>query len=109
MSKVSKAAVYCGEIRFKQMEGLDATTYYLLKETVTRIKDVLRNTFPKVEITIMVLAIMTIIWSPVIYFLFKWSIKHRNNLMKKKERKGIRKYNSRTANAHSSITSNELE
>ena len=68
MSKVSKAAVYRGGIGFKQMEGLDATTYYLLKKTVTRIEDVLRNTVPKVEITIMVLAIMTIIWSPVIYF-----------------------------------------
>lgn len=95
VSKVSNAAVYRGEIGFKQTKGLDATTYYLPKEeTVTRIEEVLRSTFPKVEITVIVLAFTIIIWGPVIYFLFKWSIRHWKNPMKKRECKGVRRCNS---------------
>jgi len=69
VSKVSKAAVYRGEIGFKQTEGLDATTYYLPKEeTVMRIEDLLRSTYPKVEIAVMVLAFTIIIWGSTIFF-----------------------------------------
>jgi len=51
VSKVSEAAVKRGGIRFKQREGFNATTYCLpTEETIAKIEDVLKNTYPKKEI-----------------------------------------------------------
>jgi len=51
VSKVLEAAVTRGEIRFKQREGFNATIYCLpTEETIAKIEDVLKNTYPKKEI-----------------------------------------------------------
>ena len=73
VSKVSKAAVKRGEIGFKQTEGLDAAIYYLPKEeTVTGVEDVLRSTFPKVEIVTIVLFSTFTVWATVVFLVRKF-------------------------------------
>ncbi len=63
VSTVSNLAVKRGEIRFKQTEGLDVTIYYSPKEeTITKIEDLLKNTYPTTEIALVVICSTSPVW-----------------------------------------------
>ena len=67
---VVKAAVERGDIGFKETEGLDATTYYQpSEETVLRIRNILQNTYPAVEIAMVVIFCTSPLWLPVLLIL----------------------------------------
>lgn len=67
---VVKAAVERGDIGFKETEGLDATTYYQpSEEIVLSIRKILENTFPSVEIAMVVIFCTSPLWIPILFVL----------------------------------------
>ena len=72
VAKVWKAGVKRGGIEFKGIEGVHATTYDTPDEqTVARIRNVLEETAPSVEIWLFVMGIMMPFWVCALIFFGK--------------------------------------